>query len=84
VIYTPSLRFFSSTPSSNDTKPSDDDDEDSGVDFPYAFLNRDELIKPADDVDEALRDAMTKFLELRQTKEAHGDDCPRLKDIFAV
>ena len=60
------------------------ENEDDGIDFPYAFLNKDELFPSPESVDLPMKEALTNFLLVDQTKEDNGVDHPRLKDVFSA
>ena len=70
------VRLFSSTP-----EPPQDDDE---LDFPYTFLNEDDLIRPTGKCEPSLLKEMTAFVHLHQEGATKEEDYPRLKNFFAL
>ena len=59
-------------------------EDDDGIDFPYAFLNKDELVPKPKGLDAPMKKSFTTFLEVKQTQEEIGVEQPCLKDVFSA
>lgn len=59
------------------------DEEEDDLDFPYAFLNTDDLVKPSEEGDSRVLSEMSEFLKLNQEDWSHGVTVPRLKNGIA-
>lgn len=59
------------------------DDEDDDIDFPYAFLNYEEFVKPNEETEPRILSEMSEFLKLNQDERFHKISVPRLKNGIA-